>query len=78
MGSEFDLNRLKSVENFYAAAPHMWIKPQKADEKGVLPPIPVDNCVENVDFRRVHALYIQAGLFIFYILFLKCSKEMCP
>ena len=57
MRSKFDLDRPKSVDRFYANPKYMWTNPQKPDEYGVLSPVPVDNHVDSVDFRRVRALY---------------------
>ena len=37
----------------------MCINPQNPTVMGVLPPISVDNHVENVDFCIAHALYMQ-------------------
>ena len=37
----------------------MWKTPGNPDKIEVLSPIPVDNCVENVDFRIGHAVNIH-------------------
>ena len=47
---KFDHGRPKSVDKFYARGSGMWINPEKPDKTGILPPIPVDNCVDSVDF----------------------------
>lgn len=39
--------------------PNMWKNPKKSDKLGVLSPVPVDNCVDNVDFCITHAVNIH-------------------
>lgn len=63
MGSKLDRNRPCSVENFYAKCLQMWITPQKPDKTGILPPIPVDNCVDSVDFFRRNTVNIHRPAF---------------
>ena len=51
-GRNIDYNRPKSVYNFYAYFATLWITPINPHFNGLLPPNPVDNRVENVDFPR--------------------------
>ena len=39
--------------------PNMWKNPKKYDKLGVLSPVPVDNCVDNVDFCITHTVNIH-------------------
>ena len=59
MRSKFDRIRPKSVEKFYAEGSDVWIKPEKPDKTAILPPIPVDNCVDSVDFCIGNTVNIQ-------------------
>ena len=62
-GNKFGKNRPRSVYNFYADRPKVWINPEKPDKIGDLPPIPVDNRVDSVDFCERHTLYIQIAIY---------------
>ena len=59
MGRKCDGERPKSVDKFYAKGLKVWKTPGKPDKTGVLPPVPVDNCVDSVDFCIPHAVYIH-------------------
>ena len=64
-GRKTGKNRPRSVENFYASAVKMCINPQNPTVMGVLPPISVDNHVENVDFPVEEPVHIHSAYTFF-------------
>ena len=71
-----DYARPKSVDRFYALRPIMWKTPQNPVFRGILPPKPVDNHVESVDFCMNHALYIRWAVCSFNLKFVTKSGVM--
>ena len=51
------------MDRFYAGCVKVWINGPNPVKTGDLPPIPVDNCVENVDFCIGHASVIHFGVY---------------